>query len=310
MLLMSKNYLQIDKVNMMYFGGYLGLENISLTMSKGQVVAVYAPKFNGKSNLSRVIVGLEKLSSGEIWLDNVRLDKTPMRDKQVSITAGKRSFVKSNSVYQACIYPLVIRNYPQEYIEERWNKVANYFEIMDIAHTKIFKLTEGQFNKVAIARCLIRESKLHIIDEINQGKNVDKDLLKTAIDFAKESGCTMLYTTDDWESLRYADNVVIMRQCTLIAKGTLQEIEKRKKSLIIELAMTPSGEIETGILTLGQSGYFIKTEIGELPTKQPIDNIYLNKKVVFVKTDTIKQVDNYYDMASEYNVVKFVEETK
>ena len=243
-----ENALEIIKLNKIYKNKVLALDNISLSVEKGDLFAFLGPNGAGKSTVIGIISSLVRITSGEVLVFGENVQKNP-------------DFAKRN-----------IGLVPQEYnlnqfipIEETMINVAGYFGInKDEAERRTYKLfnklgiwnkrkntprelSGGMKRRLMIARALIHDPKLLILDEPTAG--VDTELRLTMWDFFKElnsKGVTIILTTHYLEEAeRLCKNLAIIHKGNIIQHSSMNEVfqMRKKHTYIIKTSNNIEGDL-------------------------------------------------------------------
>ena len=243
-----ENALDIIRLNKVYKNKVLALDNISLSVEKGDLFAFLGPNGAGKSTVIGIISSLVRITSGEVLVFGENVQKNP-------------DFAKRN-----------IGLVPQEYnlnqfipIEETMINVAGYFGInKDEAEIRTYKLfnklgiwnkrkntprelSGGMKRRLMIARALIHDPKLLILDEPTAG--VDTELRLTMWDFFKElnsKGVTIILTTHYLEEAeRLCKNLAIIHKGNIIQHSSMDEVfqMRKKHTYIIKTSNNIEGDL-------------------------------------------------------------------
>jgi len=222
----------VISVNHLYknFGALEVLKDVSLHVSRGEVVAIIGPSGSGKSTLLRSINLLETPTSGEILVDG-----TCVTEKGVSITAIRQNvgmvFQHFNlfghmTVMKNMIYaPVKTKRMTKEQAAEKAMQLLNRVGLADKANVYPVTLSGGQKQRVAIARALAMDPQVILFDEPTSA--LDPEMVTEVLDVIKElahSGITMLLVTHEMGFAReVADRIVFMDEGRILEDTTPEE---------------------------------------------------------------------------------------
>jgi len=208
------------------FGAHQALEEVSLAVEPGEVVAIIGRSGSGKSTLLRCVNGLERPDSGTIEFDNKALEPTPRRLKALRREIGI-VFQSYNLFPHLCVErnitlgPTAAKGIKPAAARELARKVLRMVDLEDKIAAYPQQLSGGQQQRVAIARALAMEPRLVLFDEITAA--LDPELIGEVIrvlDKLARDGMTMVLVTHEMGfARRSADTIVFMHQGRIWEKG-------------------------------------------------------------------------------------------
>ena len=143
----------------------MALEEFSLEIPSPTLVVLVGPSGCGKTTLLRLIAGLEKPTSGEIYLGDDRLDTRDARDRDVAMVFQSYALYPHMTVRENLSFGLRIRKTPKQDIAKKVESVSKSLEIDTLLDRKPGELSGGQRQRVALGRAIIREPKVFLFDE-------------------------------------------------------------------------------------------------------------------------------------------------
>ncbi len=220
-----------------YFGHLYVLKDLSLHVSKGEVVVIIGPSGSGKSTLLRCLNYLEPVQSGEIWIDGIRLDhhKTNLRAVRAEVGIVFQSFnlfPHLTAVRNVMLAPRVVRKRPEAEVRQEAVAMLTKVGLQDKIDSYPSQLSGGQQQRVAIARALAMQPKLMLFDEVTSA--LDPELVREVLDVMKQlarDGMTMIVVTHEMGFAReVADRVIFMDEGRIIEEGTAAGIFDHPKN--------------------------------------------------------------------------------
>lgn len=196
----------------------------SLLLERNKFYGIVGPNGSGKSTLLRMISGLEQNTEGEILYDKCILNEQIL--KQLTYMS-QRHYLLRTSVFNNIAYPLKLRKYPKNIIESKVNQIMKELQLFDLRDQLATKLSGGESQKVALARALIFEPQLLLLDEPtanidpNSMKLIEKVILKR---HNNKSGTTLMITHNMGQARRLCDEVLMLNQGKLEIPGNDIEI--------------------------------------------------------------------------------------
>ncbi|GHU02387.1 spermidine/putrescine import ATP-binding protein PotA [Spirochaetia bacterium] len=209
------------------FGDFKVLNNVGLSINKGEFFSLLGPSGCGKTTLLRIIAGFESPDEGTVTFDGTNVLPLPPNQRQANTVFQNYALFPHLSIFENVAFPLRIRKFPKAEIAD---KVAEYLKLVQLeghAHKKPNQLSGGQKQRVAIARALINEPRVLLLDEplsaldakLRQHMLIELDQIHDKI------GITFIYVThDQQEALSVSDRIAVMNQGNVLMVGTPHEI--------------------------------------------------------------------------------------
>ena len=141
------------------------LKNVTMTIPGRLFFALLGPSGCGKTTLLRLISGLEKVDSGKIFLGNTEITNTPIHKRPISMIFQNYALFPHLTVFDNIAYSLSIKKVPRLIIKEKITKLAAAFHLESQLHKKPSMLSGGQQQRVSIARAIIEEPEVLLLDE-------------------------------------------------------------------------------------------------------------------------------------------------
>jgi multiple sugar transport system ATP-binding protein len=213
-----------------HYGPVQILNDISLEIGGGEFVVFLGGSGCGKSTLLRMIAGLDNPTSGEIWIDDRRVDQLPPGQREVSMVFQSYALYPHMTVRQNMAFGLENIGTPKDQIAERITRGAQMLEMSHLLDRKPGELSGGQRQRVAIGRAIVREPKVFLFDE--PLSNLDAGLrTRTRVELAQlheRLGATMVFVTHDQvEAMTLATRIVLLHNKGIEQVGTPAEIYTR-----------------------------------------------------------------------------------
>ena len=226
---MSTPLVVLDHVDK-WFGELHVLQDINMSIAKGEVVVVIGPSGSGKSTLCRTINRLETVDKGSITLDGSPL---PAEGKALAshraevgmVFQSFNLFAHKTILENVTLGPLKVRGMPKAKAEESARALLDRVGVANQAEKYPAQLSGGQQQRVAIARALAMEPKVMLFDEPTSALDPEmiKEVLDVMVDLAK-GGMTMVVVTHEMGFARTAaDRVVFMAEGQIVEENTPEE---------------------------------------------------------------------------------------
>jgi ABC-type polar amino acid transport system ATPase subunit len=217
-----------------HFGHLHVLNDVSLDVSRGEVVVIIGPSGSGKSTLLRCLNALEPIQAGEIWIDGIRLDHHKTNIRQVRAEVGMvfqsfNLFPHLSVLRNVMLAPLVVRRRSDGEVRGEALTLLAKVGLREKVDAYPTQLSGGQQQRVAIARALAMQPKLMLFDEVTSA--LDPELVREVLDVMKQlarDGMTMLVVTHEMGFAReVAHRVIFMDEGRIVEQGTAAEVFDR-----------------------------------------------------------------------------------
>ncbi|MEM6450294.1 MAG: ABC transporter ATP-binding protein [Cyanobacteria bacterium P01_D01_bin.105] len=199
------------------------LKDISLAIEDGEFMVLVGPSGCGKSTLLRLISGLETLSSGEIFIEDRRINDLPPKQRDIAMVFQSYALYPHLSVYNNLAFGLRRTRPPQSKanIEKRVQSVAKMLQIEDLLSRLPKQLSGGQKQRVALGRAMARDPQVFLMDEplSNLDAKLRTETRAQIVSLQRQLGTTTIYVThDQTEAMTMGDRIAVLNQ------GQLQQV--------------------------------------------------------------------------------------
>ena len=206
--------LEIDRVSIIYDSSQL-FANLSLTIKHHEIVALTGPSGSGKTTLLRCIAGLESISAGVIRLNGQDITNQPAHQRNIGMVFQDNQLFPHLTVGQNVAYSLKIRHTPKKITDQKVREVLSLVGLNHLIDRTVTNLSGGEAKRVAVARALIAEPQVLLLDEPLTGLDIELHgrLLEDLGKLLRTRGTTVLHVTHDKaEASAIADRVLDLRQ--------------------------------------------------------------------------------------------------
>ena len=254
---MKEDYLVLKNLAKVFGGGkesVVAVDDVSLQVQEGELVTLLGPSGCGKTTTLRMIAGFEFPTSGEIFLDGERINAVPPNRRPTTMVFQNYALFPHMTVAQNIEYGLKIHHVPGKAIKERVEEVMRLVGLAGLGGRSPAQLSGGQQQRVSLARSLIMEPKVLLLDE--PLSNLDAKLREsTRIEIRKlqrRLGITSVYVTHDQEeAMTLSDRVVIMHEGRIQQIGTPPEIYAHPANHFVADFIGKANFLEARVETVG-----------------------------------------------------------
>jgi putative ABC transport system ATP-binding protein len=209
---------------------YHALKGLTATIYEAEFAIIYGPSGSGKSTFLNTLIGLERPSTGEIWVDGIEIDKmsedqrADLRAHHFGVVSQQPIWIKALTVMENVMMPLLIANVPEKVAKEKAVEVITQVGLIDWAKHKPTELSGGQQQRVNFARSLVNDPHILVLDEPTGNlDSIASDMVLSLLqDLNRQRKRTIVMITHNLEYLPLADRTIMIRD-GLITKITEQE---------------------------------------------------------------------------------------
>jgi sulfate/thiosulfate transport system ATP-binding protein len=246
------------------FGRFVALDDVSLKVPGGELVALLGPSGSGKTTLLRIIAGLEPADQGTIHFHGEDATEQPVRERQVGFVFQHYALFRHMSVFENVAFGLRVRPRrvrPSEAeIRESVMGLLHLVQLDVLSDRRPSELSGGQRQRVALARALAVKPKVLLLDEPFGALDakVRKELRRWLRRLHEEVHVTSVFVTHDQEeALEVSDRVVIMNEGRVEQSGTPEEVYEHPATPFVYGFLGDvnlfHGRIHQGRVTIGES---------------------------------------------------------
>ncbi len=209
------------------FGTFTALDDVSVTVADGALMALLGPSGSGKSTLLRVIAGLETPDEGEIRIGDEPVTDTPARSRGVGFVFQHYAPFKHMTVYNNVAFGLSVRKRPKGEIDARVKELLGLVRLDGLAGHYPSQLSGGQLQRMALARALAVQPRVLLLDEPfgaldAQVRGELREWLRRLHDEIHVT--TIFVTHDQEEAMEVAEQIVVMNAGRIEQTGSPREL--------------------------------------------------------------------------------------
>lgn len=218
------------------FDDTLVLDDLSLSVKENSFVTLLGPSGCGKTTTLRIIGGFESPNTGKVIFGGEDITKLPPNKRQLNTVFQKYALFPHMSIADNIAFGLKIKNKSKAYIDDKIKYALKLVNLDGFEHRSIDSLSGGQQQRIAIARAIVNEPKVLLLDEPLGALDLKlrQDMQYELIRLKNELGITFIYVTHDQEeALTMSDRVVVMKDGEIQQIGTPQDIYNEPKNAFV-----------------------------------------------------------------------------
>lgn len=205
--------LRLENVSKIYDKNIVAVQDINFTVRDREFVVLLGPSGCGKTTILRLIAGLEQITSGKIFIDNLCVNELSPDKRDVAMVFQNYALYPHMSVFDNMAFGLKVRHLPKSEIEKRVLNAAEILGLKDFLHRKPRQLSGGQRQRVALGRAIVREPKLFLFDEplSNLDAKLRVQMRGELSRLHKRLNATVIYVTHDQvEAMTLGEKVIVI----------------------------------------------------------------------------------------------------
>ena len=218
------------------FGDTVAVNDLSITLESGKLIALLGPSGCGKTTTLRIIGGFEKPDKGQVIFDGEDITNMPPNKRQLNTVFQKYALFTHMSIAENIAFGLKIKGKSKSYIDDKIRYALKLVNLDGFENRSVDSLSGGQQQRIAIARAIVNEPKLLLLDEPLGALDLKlrQDMQYELIRLKNELGITFIYVTHDQEeALTMSDTIVVMNQGYIQQMGTPEQIYNEPENAFV-----------------------------------------------------------------------------
>ena len=227
--------LVLERVRRMV-GKDLWLDDTTLELASQGLYVLLGPTLAGKTSLMRLMAGLDRPSAGRVLVDGVDVTGQAVRTRSVAMVYQQFINYPTLTAYENIASPLRLQGRAKADIERRVRDTARLLHIEHLLARTPAELSGGQQQRLAIARALVKDARLLLLDEplVNLDYKLREELRSELRDLFARQRTTVVYaTTEPLEALIMGGNVIVLGEGRVLQAGPTLEVYHRPASLVV-----------------------------------------------------------------------------
>ncbi len=218
------------------FDGDVVLDELNLSVRENTFVTLLGPSGCGKTTTLRIIGGFEKPDQGRVVFDGQDITNLPPNKRQLNTVFQKYALFTHMTIAENIAFGLKIKNKSKSYIDDKIKYALKLVNLDGFENRSVTSLSGGQQQRIAIARAIVNEPRLLLLDEPLGALDLKlrQDMQYELIRLKNELGITFIYVTHDQEeALTMSDTIVVMNQGYIQQMGTPEQIYNEPENAFV-----------------------------------------------------------------------------
>lgn len=248
---MDGNIIELKHISRTFDDGFRVVDDFNLTVQRGEFVTFLGPSGCGKTTTLRMIAGFDKPTEGELLLNGEDIRDLPPNKRPINTVFQRYALFPHLNVFENVAFGLKLKKLPKAEIVKKVKKALEMVDLEDFESRGIHTLSGGQQQRIAIARAIVNEPEILLLDEPLGALDLKmrKEMQLELKGMHEKLGITFIYVTHDQEeALTMSDKIVVMSEGKIQQIGTPEDIYNEPKNAFVADFIGESN-IFSGIMT-------------------------------------------------------------
>ena len=234
---MADNIIELRHISKVYSdNGFKAVDDFNLEVKRGEFVTFLGPSGCGKTTTLRMIAGFEMPTSGEILLNGEDISQLPANKRPINTVFQRYALFPHMNIYDNIAFGLKLKKLPKEEIRKKVKRVLDIVDLEGFENRKISTLSGGRQQRIAIARALVNEPEILMLDEPLGALDLKmrQEMQLELKHMHDELGITFIYVTHDQEeALTMSDKIVVLSEGRIQQIGTPEDIYNEPQNAFV-----------------------------------------------------------------------------
>ena len=251
--------IELRNIDLSYGGGPRVIKDVSLKINQGEFFAFLGPSGCGKSTLLRLIAGFEQCQRGEVYLGDKEVSRLPPWKREVGMVFQNYALWPHMSVRKNIAFGLEERKLSRSEIDSRVNDALELVGLMKFAQRRPNQLSGGQQQRVALARTIVIEPKVLLLDEplSNLDAKLRIHMRRELLELQRKLSLTTIFVTHDQEEANTtADRIAVLDDGIVQQVGSPMELYDHPENLFVAQFLGAANVLQGEIHRVGDTAIF------------------------------------------------------
>ena len=270
----SDAFVEFERVQKSYDGETLVVKDLNLALPKGEFLTMLGPSGSGKTTCLMMLAGFETATHGDIRLDGVSINNIPPHKRGIGMVFQNYALFPHMTVAENLSFPLEVRKLPKTEREQKVKRALDMVQMGDFGGRRPSQLSGGQQQRIALARALVFEAELVLMDEPLGA--LDKQL-REHMQFeikriADDLGLTVVYVThDQTEALTMSDRVAVFNDGRIQQLAPPDQLYEAPQNSFVAQFIGENNTLEGVVKEITSDKAVVQLDNGELIDCKPVN---------------------------------------
>ena len=260
------SFVKFEKVDKSYDGEILVVKDLNLDVPKGEFLTMLGPSGSGKTTVLMMLAGFETPTSGEIYLDGNPISSIPPNKRGIGMVFQNYALFPHMTVKENLAFPLEVRKMEKSEIDEKVGNALAMVELQDFGNRMPLQLSGGQQQRVALARSLVFEPRLVLMDEPLGAldKNLREQMQYEIKHIHEKIGITVVYVTHDQsEALTMSNRIAVFNDGKIQQISSPDILYEKPNSSFVAQFIGENNQLKGKVKSINGDNCIVTTDSGD-----------------------------------------------
>ena len=270
----SSAFVEFERVQKSYDGENLVVKDLNLSMPKGEFLTMLGPSGSGKTTCLMMLAGFETATYGDIRLDGISINNIPPHKRGIGMVFQNYALFPHMTVAENLSFPLEVRKMGKSLREEKIKRALDMVQMGSFAGRRPSQLSGGQQQRIALARALVFEPELVLMDEPLGAldKQLRESLQFEITKLAHDLGITVVYVThDQTEALTMSDRVAVFDDGRIQQLAPPDQLYESPENSFVAQFIGENNTLEGVVKEIKGGVALIQLDSGEVIEAKPVN---------------------------------------
>ncbi|MDD1793758.1 ABC transporter ATP-binding protein [Enterovibrio makurazakiensis] len=266
-------FVKFDNIQKSYDGRTLVVKGFEMDIEQGEFITLLGPSGSGKSTVLMMMAGFEQPTHGDIFLNGNPIKTLPPHKRGIGLVFQNYALFPHMTVEENLAFPLQVRNMSKSDVEKKVKRALDMVRLSEFGHRRPAHLSGGQQQRVAVARALVFEPELVLMDEPLGAldKNLREEMQYEIKHIQEDLGVTMIYVTHDQsEALTMSDRIAVFNDGIVQQLATPEELYERPANAFVAQFIGENNRLKGDVLSLDDNHCKVQVPNGDIITANPV----------------------------------------
>ena len=266
-------FVRFENIDKSYDGKTLVVKDLNLNIAQGEFLTLLGPSGSGKTTTLMMLAGFENPTNGEIFLDSIPINNITPHKRGIGMVFQNYALFPHMSVFENLSFPLKVRKFSKEEINEKVGKALNMVSLDGYENRMPNQLSGGQQQRVAVARALVFDPKLVLMDEPLGAldKNLRESMQYELKHIHESLGVTVVYVThDQTEALTMSNRIAVFNDGNIQQLSSPSKLYEEPENSFVAKFIGENNTIEGVVKSVDSQFCKVETDKGETIISKPI----------------------------------------